>query len=107
MLRQIHIINTKAVDPILQEAYLANALLNPQGLPQMFYEMDLLLEHQNGEFKRFQADRGSLLQESDDLFHLHALSVNALRKVRTSMNRIMVGKKEMGNILRKMFPSIF
>ena len=91
LLRQIHIIDTKAADPILQKTYLANALVNPRGLPQTFYEMDLLLEHQNGEFKRYRADRGSLLQENDELFRLHALSVNALRKVRTSMNQIVIG----------------
>ena len=61
MLRQVHIFDTKAADPILQKAYLANALVNPRGKSQTFYEMDLLLEHQNGEFKRFRADRGSSL----------------------------------------------
>lgn len=96
LLREIHIIDTKAADPILQEAYLANALVNPRRLPQMFYKMDLLLEHQNGEFKQFRADRGSSLQESDELFRLHALSVNALRKVRTSMNRIVIGRERDG-----------
>ena len=45
MLKQVHIFDTKAADPILQEAYLANALVNPRGKPQSFYEMDLLLEH--------------------------------------------------------------
>lgn len=93
MLRQVHIFDTKAADPILQQAYLANALVNPRGKPQSFYKMDLLLEHQNGEFKRFRADRGSSLQESDEMFWLHALSVDALRKVRSSMNRIVVGKE--------------
>lgn len=29
MLRQVHISNTKAADPILQKAYLANTLINP------------------------------------------------------------------------------
>lgn len=53
MLRQLHIFDTKASDPQLQEAYLANVLVNPRGLPHTFYEIDLLLEHQNGEFKRF------------------------------------------------------
>lgn len=53
MLRQVHIFDTKAADPILQEAYLANALVNPRGERRTFYEMDLLLEHRNGEFKRF------------------------------------------------------
>ena len=96
MLRQVHIIDTTAADPILQEAYLANALVNPRGLPQTFYEMDLLLEHQNGEFKRFCADRGSSLQESDEMFCLHALSVDALRKVRLSINRVVVGRQRAG-----------
>lgn len=56
MLRQMHILDKAATDPILQEAYIANALVNPRGLPFTFYEMDLLLEHQNGEFKRFRSD---------------------------------------------------
>lgn len=45
MIRQIHIFDTKASDPQLQEAYLANALVNPHGLPHTFYRIDLLLEH--------------------------------------------------------------
>lgn len=96
MMRQVHIFDTKAVDPILQEAYLANALVNLRGLPDTFYEMDLLLEHQNGEFKRFRADRGSSLQESDEMFRLHALSVDTLKKVRSSMNRIIIGQERGG-----------
>lgn len=96
LLRQIHIIDTKAADLILQEAYLANALVNSRGLPQTFYKMDLFLKHQNGEFKRFRADKNSSLQESDELFRLHALLVNALRKVRTSINRIVIGRERDG-----------
>lgn len=56
MLRQMHVLDTTAADPILQRAYIANALVNLRGLPFTFYEMDLLLEHQNGEFKRFRSD---------------------------------------------------
>ena len=56
ILRQIHIIDTKAAEPIFQEAYLANALVNPRGKSHTFYKMDLLLEHQNGKFKRFRAN---------------------------------------------------
>lgn len=51
MMRQVHIFDTKAADPILQEAYLANFLVNFQGFFNLFYKMDLLLEHQNGRFK--------------------------------------------------------
>lgn len=61
MLRRLHIFDTCAADPVLQEAYLANSLVNPRGLASTFYEMDLLLEHQNGKIKRFRADRGSSL----------------------------------------------
>lgn len=97
----MHIIDTKSADPILQETYLTNALVNPRGLPYIFYEMDLLLEYQNGEFKRFCVDRGLLLQETDEMFRLHALSVDALCKVRLSLNRIVVKWQKCGNYLIK------
>lgn len=105
MLRQLHIFDTKASDPQLQESYLANALVNPRGLPHTFYEIDLLLEHQNGEFKRFRTDKGSSLQETDQMFRLHALSVNALCKVRLGMNKIIIGrdrtgKKQLSNLVK-------
>lgn len=96
LLRQLHIVDTASADPVLQEAYLANALVNPRGLPNTFYEMDLILEHQNGEFKRFRSDRGSSLQETDQMFRLHALSVDPLRKVRLMMNEIIVGRERKG-----------
>lgn len=101
MLRQLYIFDIQAADHILQKAYLANALVNPKGQPRTFYEMDLLLEYQNGEFKRFRADRGSSLQESDKMFRLHVLSVDALRKVRSSMNRIVIGKERDGYHFQK------
>lgn len=56
MLRQVHILDSNAADLVLCKAYIANALVNPQGLPHTFYEMDLVLEHQNRKFKQFQAD---------------------------------------------------
>lgn len=59
----------------------------------MFYEIDLLLEHQNRKFKQFRANRSFLLQESDELFHFHALLVNALKKVRTLINQIVIGQE--------------
>lgn len=93
MLRQLHIIDTNASDPILKQAFLANALVNPQGRKDSFYEVDLLLEHQNGEFKRFRSDRGSSLQETDEMFKLHALSVDALAKVRRVMNKVIIGRE--------------
>lgn len=53
ILRQIHIFDTKAADLVLQKAYLANALVNFKGQSNIFYEIDLLLEYQNREFKHF------------------------------------------------------
>lgn len=91
MIRQLYIFNTKAFNPQLQKAYLANILVNPRGLPYTFYEINLLLKYQNKEFKYFQADTDSSLQETDEMFWLHVLSANALCKVRLGMNRIIVG----------------
>ena len=91
--RQLHIIDTSAADMVLQKAYLANALVNLQGKAKCFYEMDLLLEHQNGAFKRFRSDRGSSLQETDQMFRLNALTVDALAKVRQVMNRVIIGRE--------------
>lgn len=45
MLRQVHIFNTKVADTILQEAYLANTLVNLKEEPRTFYKIDLLLEY--------------------------------------------------------------
>lgn len=81
------------MDLVLQGAYLANSLVNPKGLPSTFYKIDLLLEHQNGEFKHFHVDRGSSLQESDKLFWLHALSVDCFQKLRHSIDRIIIGRE--------------
>lgn len=92
----MHIFDTTAADLILQEAYLANALVNPRGMGHTFYEMDLLFEHQNGEFKQFHTDRGSSLQESNEIFCLHALSVDSLCKVRSSFNKVIVGRERSG-----------
>lgn len=96
MLRQMHILDTSSAHPLLQEAYISNALVNPRGLPHTFYEIDLLLEHQNGEFKRFRADRGSSLQESDYLFLLLALTADSLQKIRRAMNKVIVGRQRKG-----------
>lgn len=96
LLRQVHIFDTSAADPVLQKVYLANALVNPRGLGHTFYEMDLLLEYQNGEFKRFRSNRDSSLQESNEMFRLHALSVDALRKVRSSLNKVIIGRERSG-----------
>ncbi len=96
MLHQMHILDINAADPILRRVYIANALVNPCGLLFTFYEIDHLLEHQNGEFKQFQSDRGSSLQETDEMSKLHALSVDTLTKIRAEMNKVIIGKKRSG-----------
>lgn len=93
LLKQVHIFDIIAADPILQEAYLANTLVNPQGLKHIFYEMDIIFEHQNGEFKRFCTNRASSLQESDEMFCLHILLVDSMRKVHFSLNKVIIGRE--------------
>lgn len=66
---------------ILQNAYFTNALVNLSGKPKGFYKIDLLQEHQNGDFKRFCTDKRSSLQETDQIFQLHTLTIDALSKV--------------------------
>lgn len=58
--------------------------------------MDLLLEHQNGEFKRFYTDHRLSLQESNKMFWLYTLLVDILRKVRSSINRIIIENEKNG-----------
>lgn len=45
ILRQVHIFDIKAAHVVLQEAYIANALVNHKGRPGTFYKMDLFLKH--------------------------------------------------------------
>ena len=45
ILKQVHIFNIKAAHLVLQEAYIANALVNHKGRPGTFYEIDLFLEY--------------------------------------------------------------
>lgn len=101
MLRQVYILDSNAADLVLYKAYIANALVKPQGLPHTFYEIDLILEHQNRELKRFQADRGSLLQERDEMFKLHLLSMDALSKIRRAMNKVIIRRKRLEKHLIK------
>ena len=71
-------------------------LVNPRDLGHTFYKMDLLFEHQNGEFKRFHSNQSSSLQKSNEMFRLHTLLMDALRKVRSSLNKVIIGRKRLG-----------
>lgn len=93
MIKQVHIFNTKAADPIFQEIYLANFLVNLRRLLNLFYKMDLLLKYQNNKFKQFCIDCSSLLQKSDKIFQLYALSVDILKKIRTLINQIIISQE--------------
>ena len=94
MLQQLHIIDTNASDLILQKAFLANALINLQDRKDLFYEIDLLLEHQNREFKQFRLDRGFFLQETDQMFKLYFLLVDVLANVRRVINRVVIKQEQ-------------
>lgn len=93
ILRQVHIFDTKSANLVLQEAYLGNGLVNFKGQPGIFYEINLLLEHQNGEFEHFQSNRGLSLWENNKIFRLYALSVDMLKKIRSSMNQIIIDQE--------------
>ena len=97
----MHIFDTKVADPIFQEVYLANILLNLQGHPDLFYETNLLLKYQNGKFKPFHKDYSSLLQKINKIFQLYALSVNILKKVKTLINQVIVGQEQGAKHLQK------
>lgn len=90
ILGQIYILDRKGSDPILQNAYIVNSLVNFRDLPFTFYEINLLFEHQNGEFKRFRGNHGSFLQETNEIFQLYALLVDGISKVRRFINRIVI-----------------
>lgn len=89
----MHILDTIAADPVFQRAYIANVLVNLWGLLFTFYEMDLLLKHQNREFKQYRLDWGLFLQETDKMFKLHTLSVDALVKIRKVINKVIIRRK--------------
>lgn len=55
--------------------------------------MDLLLGHQNGEFKQFQLDRKFFLQEIDKMFKFHILLIDALIKIRIEINKVIISKE--------------
>lgn len=52
-LYQMHILDLNIANPVICKAYIANVLVNLQGLPYIFYKMYLILEHQNRKFKWF------------------------------------------------------
>lgn len=54
MLKQMHIFDTKIIDLILQQTFLVNILVKLQSIGYTFYNIDLLLEYQNKEFKMIQ-----------------------------------------------------
>lgn len=47
------------------------------------------------------------MQETDEMFKLHALTVDALSKVRRVMNKVIIAKSEVEDILPKMPRLIF
>lgn len=52
----MHIFDTTVANLVFKNTYIINALVNLQSLISTFYKIDLLLKHQNGEFKYFQAN---------------------------------------------------
>lgn len=78
---------------MLQKVYNANILVNLQDLSFTFYKIDLLLKYQNREFKHFQTNRRSFLQQIDKIFQLNALLFNTLFKTRQVINKIIIKRE--------------
>lgn len=53
-----------------------------------------MLKYQNKEFKQFYADYGLFLEKSDKIFRLYILLLDTLRKIRFSINCIIVDKEK-------------
>ena len=104
MLQQLHIIDISASNPILKQVFLTNTLVNPQSKKDSFFKINLFFKYQkyqNGEFKRFCSDQGFSLQETDQMFRLHTLLVDALAKIRHIMNKVLIRRERKGQHLIK------
>lgn len=65
--------------------------------------MNLLLEHQNREFKQFCPNKDYFLQETDQMFKPLIFLINALAKVRRVINRVVIRQKQKDRHLTKDF----
>lgn len=101
MLYQIHILDIIASNLILQNAYIANTLVNFWGLSHIFYEINLLLKYQNGEFKCFWTNWDSFLRKVDDILKLHILLIDTLLKVRWAINKVIIRQEHSKRHLTK------
>lgn len=54
----------------------------------------MLLKHQNKEFKQFRLDQDLSLQETNKIFKLYALSVDALAKIRKVINQVIIKREQ-------------
>ena len=75
---------------------MTNALVNPQGQKTHFMNLIYFFSIKMKSFKQFHSDQGFSLQETDEMFKLHALLVDALAKVRRVMNRVVISRKRKG-----------
>lgn len=60
------------------------------------YKIDLQLKHKNKKLKHFRFDCGLSLKESDKIFQLHIWIVNVLKKLISSINRIVIRREKNG-----------
>jgi hypothetical protein len=60
---------TKAADPLLQTAILANGLVNLRGIDDGLFEIDWLNEFFNLQMKTLIATRWTLILDNTTMFH--------------------------------------
>ena len=86
LIRLIHLYTcTKAADVQLQEAMLANSLVNLSGHSTSFFEMDRFLEFLNGRLKDVMRERRSSTKPIDNLLKQIALTIPYTLQLRMTL----------------------
>ena len=89
LIRLIHLYCSEASDVVLQEAMLANSLVNLQGSHGKFFETDRLLEYLNGTLKEGLAARRNSTKSSDELLKEIALTIPYNLQLRLNVHEFL------------------
>ena len=89
LIRLIHLYCSEASDVVLQEAMLANSLVNLQGSYDKYFETDRLLEYLNGILKEGLAARRNSTKSSDDLLKEIALTIPYNLQLRLNVHGLL------------------
>ena len=96
LLRMLHATDSPAATVVLQDAILANSLVNLKGLKNSSFPTDKLLELLNLNLKTFQRERSQFSKNSDELLAMWAINGPYFLSLQTSFES-MLGGKNSGN----------